>query len=249
MTLNDIQKAFGQISADENLKKFTKEYLLNKQSENSKTSGKIYKFFIAAAAAVLIFATGIYELWFVPVTVVSIDVNPSIEMNINRLNRIMSAKALNDDGTEILQSLSINGKKYQDAVNEVLTDDVFSKYAQDAAVTFTVASENQEEIINNINGCIKNTEKHGVCVAVSSDSINEAHNAGLSIGKYRLYLEILKYDPDFTPEQCRNMTMKELNELKTKLIGSSDNSNSSNSIDKPGNGKQNHGMGNGKNSY
>ena len=129
-------------------------------------------------------------MWFVPVTVVSIDVNPSLELRVNRLDRVLDAKAFNDDGTEILDSISVTGKNYEQAIGTVLTDSEFSEYLNsDSLLTFTVASENDEEVITRINGCLKNAGKQGVCVAASSDAVNEALSLGLSLGKYQAFLK------------------------------------------------------------
>lgn len=40
---------------------------------------------------------------------------------------------------------------------------------------------------------------------------------GLSYGKYQIYAQIASYDPDFTPEEANEMTMRELRELLASL--------------------------------
>lgn len=217
--MNKINEAFEGIKAEEELKKSTMEFIAQQRSQRLNPQKNIVRYSLAAAAVIIFtLALGIYEMWFVPVTVVSIDVNPSLELRVNRLDRVLSAKAFNDDGTEILDSLSVTGKNYEQAIDTVLNDSEFSEYLNsDSNLTFTVASENDEEIISRINGCLKNTGQQGVCIAASSDAVNEAHSLGLSLGKYQAYLEISQYDNTITPEDCRNMTMKELNDLKKEL--------------------------------
>ena len=46
-----------------------------------------------------------------PVSYVSIDVNPSIELALNRFDRVVYAAAYNLEGEEILNGLSLKGKK------------------------------------------------------------------------------------------------------------------------------------------
>lgn len=239
--MNKINEAFEGIKAEEELKKSTMEFIAQQRSHRLNPQKNIVKYSLAAAAVIIFtLALGTYEMWFVPVTVVSIDVNPSLELRVNRLDRVLDAKAFNDDGTEILDSLSVTGKNYEQAIDTVLNGSQFSEYLNsDSLLTFTVASENDEEIISRINRCLKNAGKQGVCVAASSDAVNEAHSLGLSLGKYQAYLEISQYDNTITPEDCRNMTMKELNDLKKELSQSENDTASS------GNGYQ-HG---GKHNY
>lgn len=241
--MNKINEAFEGIKAEEELKKSTMEFIAQQRSRRLNPQKNIVKYSLAAAAVIIFtLALGIYEMWFVPVTVVSIDVNPSLELRVNRLDRVLDAKAFNDDGTEILDSLSVTGKNYEQAIDTVLNDSEFSEYLNsDSLLTFTVASENDEEIISRINRCLKNAGQQGVCIAASSDAVNEAHSLGLSLGKYQAYLEISQYDNTITPEDCRNMTMKELNDLKKELSQSENNDTASSGNGYQHGGKHNYG--------
>ena len=51
------------------------------------------------------------------------------------------------------------------------------------------------------------------CHASSAESVEEAHRLGMSVGKYRAYLILLELDPDITPEEVQEMTMRELYQL------------------------------------
>lgn len=241
--MNKINEAFEGIKAEEELKKSTIEFISQQRSQCLKPQKNIVKYSFAAVAVIIFtLAVGIYEMWFVPVTVVSIDVNPSLELRVNRLDRVLAAKAFNDDGTEILNSLSVTGKNYEQAINTVLNDSEFSEYLNsDSLLTFTVASVNDGEIISHINGCLKNAGQKGICITSSSEAVNEAHSLGLSLGKYQAYLEISQYDKTITPEDCRDMTMKELNDLKRQLSQGEMDTDSFGNGHQYGNGKQNHG--------
>lgn len=220
--MNKIKNAFGEIKADEQLKNNTLAFLDSKRSEPvSRSRRKVIPFSLAAAAVLfLTIAAGVYEMWFVPVTVVSIDVNPSVEISVNRLDRILSADAYNDDGTKILQSVSVKGMKYEEGINDILSSDTFTQYlSDDSLLTFTVASKNDEKVISQIQHCLSTTGHQGVCVNASSEAVSQAHHLGLSLGKYQAYLEISEYDPTITAEECNSMTMKELCELKEQLSG------------------------------
>ena len=175
--MNKIKNAFGEIKADEQLKNNTLAFLDSKRSEPvSRSRRKVIPFSLAAAAVLfLTIAAGVYEMWFVPVTVVSIDVNPSVEISVNRLDRILSADAYNDDGAKILQSVSVKGMKYEEGINDILSSDTFTQYlSDDSLLTFTVASKNDEKVISQIQHCLSTTGHQGVCVNASSEAVGRS---------------------------------------------------------------------------
>ena len=49
-----------------------------------------------------------------------------------------------------------------------------------------------------------------LCYQASPETAESAHSTGLSCGKYRILLELQQLDPNITPEQVRNLTMKQL---------------------------------------
>ena len=53
--------------------------------------------FTASAAACLVFSFGTW-VYASPYSYVSLDVNPSIEYTLNRFDRVLRVKAINDDG-------------------------------------------------------------------------------------------------------------------------------------------------------
>ena len=75
---------------------------------------------VAAAASVLLL-TGAVTAYALPVSTVTIDVNPSLSLGINILDRVVRADYGNEDGKELLQDISpeLIGKKLPDAVNIV----------------------------------------------------------------------------------------------------------------------------------
>ena len=90
-------------------------------------SGKLLSFrrfgsSFAAAAAVLLFTGGVCA-YALPLSFVTIDVNPSLSMGVNAFNRVITAEGTNDDGSELLHGLSgeIMGKELPEAVDLVFS--------------------------------------------------------------------------------------------------------------------------------
>ena len=67
---------------------------------------------VAAVFLAAFLGTGIY-LWATPVQYINIDINPSVELMINRFDRIIKVKSLNDDGRRIAESISVNARHYE----------------------------------------------------------------------------------------------------------------------------------------
>lgn len=68
--------------------------------------------FPALAAAMLSFiilGSGLYT-YYTPVAAITIDINPSVELQINRWNRIIKASPLNEDGKKVLSNISVANK-------------------------------------------------------------------------------------------------------------------------------------------
>lgn len=58
-------------------------------------------------------------LYFTPTAAISIDINPSIELEVNRFGRVLSVTGYNDDGRVLADSLPIKHLGYADAAEQV----------------------------------------------------------------------------------------------------------------------------------
>ena len=97
--MNDrLKEAFSQVKAGEDLKEKTRAFLgeRTRGSERRKRIG--YQPYVSAAVCLLFFMVGGHWLYFTPTARISIDVNPSIELEINRFDKVVSVDAYNDDG-------------------------------------------------------------------------------------------------------------------------------------------------------
>lgn len=69
-------------------------------------------------------------LYFTPTAVISIDVNPSIELDVNRFDQIIGVEGYNEDGQELAASLDVLYKDYESALSEVLEAQWMQDYLQ-----------------------------------------------------------------------------------------------------------------------
>lgn len=223
---NKISDAFDCIKMNPQLKESTKQVLSEKRNRRSVMLWHpAVKRAIRTVCAALLLVIGIggYSFFQTPVSYVSIDVNPSIELALNRWNRVVSATAYNDEGEGILKNLSLNWKLYTDAIDEVVNCKEMQPYLTDAAeLFFTVAAgpERESKIRTEVERYIAKIKKNCECNSTKDISVvGLAHKHQLSLGKYYLYLELCKYDDTITMNDCRHMSMSEMHDLMTKHKG------------------------------
>ncbi len=105
----------------------------------------------AAACLCLLLGGGFsyYEFGQI-VTVVGLDVNPSVELCLNRQDRVVKSIALNEDGEAIISRKDINGRKLEEAVDSVITTMTEQGYlkkneSERSAVLVTVSSKKKDD--------------------------------------------------------------------------------------------------------
>lgn len=173
---------------------------------------------IALAACLALAAVGVggYAWTQAPCAYVAIDVNPSIELGINRLGNVASVRAYNEDGERLLQALDLDGLAYADAMAAL--EERLRGYLDDGAtVEMTVVSDDERraaELEQVGVGCLSASGSGSVhCSHASSEEHHAAESAGMGLGKYRLYLELVDAGVDISPEEASAMTMRELRAL------------------------------------
>ena len=119
---NKIKDAFDTVPTGD-LKASTIQFVMENQKKPAQNFRKGLFFhpfpamaggFFAVILAVLI------PVYFFPTVFISVDINPSLELGINRLNRVVSVKGFNEDGEILAKKLDIRFMDYQDALNLIL---------------------------------------------------------------------------------------------------------------------------------
>lgn len=219
MQMNEkIKEVFEQIHAEEALKDTTKEFLSQKIRQRPKHTFGTYRHLLPAAACFLFVLLGIggYHAYFTPVSVISIDINPSIEWNINRFDRIVSVANYNEDGEALSATLDVANKSYSEALDILVNSPMVKDYlARNEYLTLTVVEEENsqnEQMLQTVRSCTSGI-RNVYCVSADYSQLEEAHESGLSCGKYNAYLVLQSLDPDITPAEIQQMTMREIRDL------------------------------------
>ena len=222
--MNPLQRSLGQVTAPEELKQRTKAYLAAEAERRAgKSAGRTAAPGLAAAFACLLLAilgVGGWQVFRTPVSYISIDVNPSIELALNRFDRVVETTAFNDDGEEVLSRLSFRGQTYGEAIDALFADELFQSYlGPDAKVVFTVVSDSEEALQAGIESGSGFQNYNGECFRTDIHCLEEAHANGLSVGKYRVYMELSHYGSSVTVEDCQDMTIGQLQQELDRCSG------------------------------
>lgn len=102
-----LKQAFDAVHAEEALKERTKAFVAQQTRGHARRRPALRPSLAAAFACLCLLFTGGYWLYFTPTATISIDINPSIELGVNRFNRVVSVEGYNADGVKLAGELSV----------------------------------------------------------------------------------------------------------------------------------------------
>lgn len=177
---------------------------------------------VAACLVVALVALGGWA-WLTPTATISVDVNPSVELGINRFDRVVAARGANEDGSALLREVDVWGATYDEAVSRLLgSADVSALLAEGGQAEVTVVDQGDpdqcERLLAGVEACTEGSENTH-CHGAREDEVSAAREEGLSYGKYRVLLEIQGLDPSVTADDVRDLSMREMLDLLGSLGG------------------------------
>ena len=171
-----------------------------------------------------------------PVAYVGIDVNPSVELTLNRFDIVVGTCALNDDGQRALDETPCMWRAFDDAARDL--DSAMRAIADEGAVvevSIDCDNENRYAALaaqsNDCFGC--NGEAH--CDRTNAEERQAAHNSGMGVAKYRAYQALQEAGVAISAEECASMSMRELRNMLAE-----------NGVDESEGAGEHTGMGNGQ---
>lgn len=149
-----------------------------------------------------------------PVAYVGIDVNPSVDLTLNRFDIVVGTHALNDDGQRALDEASCMWRAFDDAARDL--DSAMRAIAGEGAVVEVSIDCNNENryvaLAAQSNDCFgRNGEAH--CNRTSAEERQAAHDSGMGVAKYRAYQALQEAGVNISAEECASMSMRELRDL------------------------------------
>lgn len=207
--MDRLKTAFDSVLAEDGLKMSTKAYLAKYTRRNHRRS---MGFAAAAACLVLLLLSG-WWVYFTPTAHISIDTDASLELGINRFDRVISATSSSADGQQIVDDLALVHLNYTDAVDRILTYDTVSELmtAGEILSVGIIAPEGaqSDRLLSNTRSCAAgNEDTH--CYSADPETAAQARETGLSCAKYRALQELQAVDPSINAEDIQGMTMRQI---------------------------------------
>ncbi|MDW7740627.1 MAG: hypothetical protein SCJ97_11345 [Bacillota bacterium] len=185
---------------------------------------------LSTIAACLVLAIGGYGYYSTPVSFISFDINPSIELGINAFNRVVSAEGINEDGEMLLEHFKVANLSPADAAETFVREAASSGYiAGDGSTVIAInaqaASEEkslqlQTVISGRVETLLDDMDTDAIVFADTGtlEQRKEARKMGISAGKYKMLSYMNTLDPAITIEQYRHRHFPELIEEANQLI-------------------------------
>lgn len=181
---------------------------------------------VAACLVVLVAAGFGLRGYFAPTSLISIDVNPSIELSLNRFGRVVGAVGYSPESDALLAGVPVRGEGYQQALEKLLASAGMQKYlAGDALVAFSAYSSVDEEALlaylDTLAASLGQAYPEGefVCGGVGHGEVEEAHGHGISAGKLQAIRELQALDPAAEIDDWKHRPMREIRQRINELLG------------------------------
>lgn len=130
----------------------------------------------AAMLSFIILSSGLYT-YYTPVAAITIDINPSVKLHINRWNKIIKAAPLNEDGEKILLNLSLANKSPEEGLELIVAQAEKDNFineeykASDKIISVHVVEQKEDQV--NLSGFQAAVEKQNLKVAIKEDIKNK----------------------------------------------------------------------------
>lgn len=239
MIENKIKVAFNEIHAEQSLKQETKQFIYNKIYNNDKVENKDYyknrynrkivkRISAVACCIVMLLGASGYYTYNTPAAVISFDINPSIELEVNIFDKIINVTSYNSEGQSIIDEICLKNKNYIIAINELLRNEKIISFLQSGNNVDILVAGKDENKSNKMRICLlSETGLADENIHCSNwDNMATAHSEGVSCGKYHLYLQLQSENPDITIEDIKSLSMKEIKEMLQNTTCNDFNENS-----------------------
>lgn len=187
-----------------------------------KTKITSWKSFAAIAACfLLLISLSTVGVYFDETALISLDVNPSIELSVNRFDRVIGASSLNDEGYQLLKQVSVKNRPYEEAISALFDGGLGDYISENPLVTFSVFSPDaqKEQLIlskvrNTANTCVSahHAKARIEILSVDENLVNEAHEYHVTAGKYAALKELQQVLPDMEMENYSHHSISDIKE-------------------------------------
>ena len=198
----------------------------------NKTTKRRWTSLIAACLAVMLLGGGglFYQRANAVASVVSLDVNPSIELKVNRSEEVLACTPLNEDAKAILADMGngadLKGAKLDVAVNAIVGSLVRNGYLNSISSAIMISVEDkdtaraeklQRELTSTVDGVLQTSESRASVLTqtLTQDAVLEqqARENSISTGKAALVNRVLALNPALKFDALAKLSVEELKDL------------------------------------
>ena len=160
---------------------------------------------------------------------VSLDVNPSVELQVNQKERVLNVKALNEDGRIIVGDMDFSGSSLDVAVNALIGSMLQNGYLNELANSILISVDNDDPVrgadlqarLSAEVDRLLQTDSFSASVLSqtvvrSSELQQTAEQYGITLGKAQLIQDILSRSTLHTFDELAPLSINELNLLLGK---------------------------------
>ena len=197
-----------------------------------KTVNRKWTTLVAACLAVMLLCGGgvFYQQAHAVASVVSLDVNPSIELKVSRNEKVLACVPLNEDAKAILADMSngadLKGAKLDVAVNAIVGSLVRNGYLDSISSAIMISVEDkdtaraeklQRELTSAVDGVLQTSEAKAAVLTqtLTQDAVREqqARENNISTGKAALVNRVLTINPSLKFDALAKLSVEELKDL------------------------------------
>ena len=197
-----------------------------------KTVNRKWTTLVAACLAVMLLCGGgvFYQQAHAVASVVSLDVNPSIELKVSRNEKVLACVPLNEDAKAILADMSngadLKGAKLDVAVNAIVGSLVRNGYLDSISSAIMISVEDkdaaraeklQRELTSAVDGVLQTSEAKAAVLTqtLTQDAAREqqARENNISTGKAALVNRVLAINPALKFDALAKLSVEELKDL------------------------------------
>ena len=215
-----IRSAFGAVHASELSKQRTRLFVRKKTHDyDSRRTRQSQRRRMASGLCAAAAMVCLCLFYFTPAARIQLEVNPAIEMQVNRLDRVIQVRGLNADGRELVQNMSLLNLPYNRAVRKLMLSGEMEPFIRSHdLITVSVvgaAPGHTEEMLANV-ACsaltVAGRENVFYC-ALTDAQIQEARGLNLTVLQYQALLLLSAADSSVTADTVRAMDKRALLEF------------------------------------
>lgn len=184
---------------------------------------------VLVACTVLSSGGGAYAYTTTPVTYVSMDINPSVELGVSIFNKVVSVEAYNEDGKKIIEDTNLRDYDIDNAIKKLVSNAISDGYIRgdgSSAIEITTSTD-KEEVVKELGEILKEAadaalNKNKVKAEVETGDAalarrDEARKLGMTPGKLNLIQRLQELDPNINVEDYKDSSVKDIQEKTIEL--------------------------------